>query len=480
MSGRLYWGRLSSQFIRNLPDLLEERGQAIHSGPRRHIERLLASDFADVVVHTSRRADVMNRELGARAFTLGNHICFSEGAYDPHSEPGLRLLAHELAHVAQQRLGIARGNRSPSPTSRRHAMEVEADLAADKVLTDQPYACRIADGSRLPACWDIAGHYYTPYLIFLNAGVDPEEARGLARSCWLPDQVSEFDAKTIAIHSFGIQWNGGDEFHDRKNYRDNFESRGQQSFRDHEHYVTVVHKGLHSLTGGNALTETDRRAEIFSNSTSDALLYRGLALHAFGDCFAHRRFGLDSMVLYPPGLGHAPSGAADEIWHPGRGSLYIAYVRRMAELAQKYSANLPKVPIDDIIAALSAMVEGTLVFTGGADNGRKHVGVTWSKVSKDAKRLSGFAVDHTEAACSAHICRIAQELVGRPLLRIDEQEPVPWERYCNSHTFLKHDAGLVDTGDIFYNIMKHASDWSKEGLVIGAKLEPVRPRRRVS
>src|SRR5258708_18677423 len=198
----------------------------------------------------------MNRELGARAFTLGNHICFSEGAYEPHSERGLRLLVHELAHVAQQRLGISSPNPHQWATSRRHLLEIEADIAADKVLMDQQYVCRTADSSGLPACWDIAGHFYTPYLIFLNAGVDPEEARGLARSCWLPDQVSEFDAKTIAIHSFGIRWNGADEFHDRKNYRDMFESRGPESFRNQEHYVTVVDKDLHVLRRETAITET--------------------------------------------------------------------------------------------------------------------------------------------------------------------------------------------------------------------------------
>jgi hypothetical protein len=40
--------------------------------------------------------------MGVQAFTLGKDIFFGEGKYQPHSEPGIRLLSHELAHVAQQ------------------------------------------------------------------------------------------------------------------------------------------------------------------------------------------------------------------------------------------------------------------------------------------------------------------------------------------------------------------------------------------
>lgn len=41
--------------------------------------------------------------LGAAAFTVGEHVAFGAGRFDPGSRAGRRLLAHELAHVAQQR-----------------------------------------------------------------------------------------------------------------------------------------------------------------------------------------------------------------------------------------------------------------------------------------------------------------------------------------------------------------------------------------
>ena len=42
------------------------------------------------------------RELGARAFTLGKDVFVRGEDYAPDTQPGRRLLAHELTHVAQQ------------------------------------------------------------------------------------------------------------------------------------------------------------------------------------------------------------------------------------------------------------------------------------------------------------------------------------------------------------------------------------------
>ena len=46
--------------------------------------------------------------LGAEAFTAGGDVFFGAGRFDPHSERGMGLLAHELTHVAQQTGGDAR------------------------------------------------------------------------------------------------------------------------------------------------------------------------------------------------------------------------------------------------------------------------------------------------------------------------------------------------------------------------------------
>ena len=62
----------------------------------------IGADFSGVNVHTDDHATAMNNALGAQAFTHGNDIYFNQGKYDPGSNQGQHLLAHELTHVVQQ------------------------------------------------------------------------------------------------------------------------------------------------------------------------------------------------------------------------------------------------------------------------------------------------------------------------------------------------------------------------------------------
>ncbi len=70
--------------------------------------RTSGHDFAGVRVHTDVRAAESAREVRARAYTVGHHIVFGDGQYDPSSTAGRRLLAHELTHVLQQQAGESR------------------------------------------------------------------------------------------------------------------------------------------------------------------------------------------------------------------------------------------------------------------------------------------------------------------------------------------------------------------------------------
>ncbi|HZI96382.1 MAG TPA: DUF4157 domain-containing protein [Actinomycetales bacterium] len=60
-----------------------------------------------VRAHTGPTADRATRLLGAEAVTLGRDILFAPGRYDPITDRGRRLLAHELTHVAHQTAGGA-------------------------------------------------------------------------------------------------------------------------------------------------------------------------------------------------------------------------------------------------------------------------------------------------------------------------------------------------------------------------------------
>lgn len=63
------------------------------------------ADFSHIKIHTDNDAVNMNREINARAFTVGSDIYFNKGQYNPASPDGKHLLAHELTHTLQQGAG---------------------------------------------------------------------------------------------------------------------------------------------------------------------------------------------------------------------------------------------------------------------------------------------------------------------------------------------------------------------------------------
>jgi Domain of unknown function (DUF4157)/Predicted lipoprotein of unknown function (DUF2380) len=75
-------------------------------------------DFSRVRIHSDGQAAESANSVQARAFTLGNHVVFAAGQYNPHSYQGRSLLAHELTHVIQQEghpgMGIHR-QQAPHP-----------------------------------------------------------------------------------------------------------------------------------------------------------------------------------------------------------------------------------------------------------------------------------------------------------------------------------------------------------------------------
>ncbi len=92
--------------------LLRSPGQPLDPAARTFMESRFRHDFTRVRIHDGRDADHAATAYDARAFTLGRHIAFGNGQYAPHTPSGMRLLAHELAHVVQQA-------RDPSPVLRR-------------------------------------------------------------------------------------------------------------------------------------------------------------------------------------------------------------------------------------------------------------------------------------------------------------------------------------------------------------------------
>lgn len=107
---------------------------AARLGPGRPLDPLvhrtmssaLGEQLGQVQVHDDPAAGRLTESLGARAVAVGEHVAFAPGEYQPGTPVGDALLAHELAHVAQQR-GPAPGTEPPGLDA---ALERDADSAA--------------------------------------------------------------------------------------------------------------------------------------------------------------------------------------------------------------------------------------------------------------------------------------------------------------------------------------------------------------
>lgn len=87
---------------------LEGGGESLPAGLQGSMEESFGTGFSSVRIHTGAGADRVSRSISARAFTQGEDIYFRNGAYDPESQEGQHLIAHELAHVAAGDGGIHR------------------------------------------------------------------------------------------------------------------------------------------------------------------------------------------------------------------------------------------------------------------------------------------------------------------------------------------------------------------------------------
>jgi Domain of unknown function (DUF4157) len=116
------------------PDV--EQAIALAHGGGRPLERSLSERLEtagggaldDVRVHVGPQAELLARAVEARAFTVGSDIFFGAGEYRPGTADGDQLIAHEVAHVAQQR--GAPGSGPLTVTEPGDALEREAEAFA--------------------------------------------------------------------------------------------------------------------------------------------------------------------------------------------------------------------------------------------------------------------------------------------------------------------------------------------------------------
>jgi hypothetical protein len=93
---------------------LSSKGSALSAAQQQFFAKRMAHDFSNVLIHTGPDADASAREMNALAYTSGHHIVFKQGMFNPETEDGKWLLAHELQHVVQQQQGLYRKEADPT------------------------------------------------------------------------------------------------------------------------------------------------------------------------------------------------------------------------------------------------------------------------------------------------------------------------------------------------------------------------------
>ncbi|MEU4268094.1 DUF4157 domain-containing protein [Streptomyces sp. NPDC026092] len=174
-------------------DVLRGPGRPLDNATRTDMESRLGADFSDVRLHTGGAAKASAAEVGARAYTSGNHVVIGEGGGDAHT------LAHELTHVIQQRQGPVSGTDNGnglavSDPSDRFEREAEANAHA---VMSRPAPQASADVQRSAASESsTAGGAEAP--------VQRTLAAGLAKGTPVVKHTDDGDVEGQTILSFGF------------------------------------------------------------------------------------------------------------------------------------------------------------------------------------------------------------------------------------------------------------------------------------
>jgi hypothetical protein len=126
--------RLPVDEVRSAPTRREgtpdrDGGRPLGGAERAFHERAFRHDLSSVRIHTDAGAAKLTAGLAARAVTIGEDVYFGPLAYLQGTPAGKRVLAHELAHVIQQRGGEEHpgGTVDPERAATRAADEASRD-----------------------------------------------------------------------------------------------------------------------------------------------------------------------------------------------------------------------------------------------------------------------------------------------------------------------------------------------------------------
>ncbi len=154
-------------------DVLNSPGQPLDARTRATMEPRFGHNFSNVRVHTDAKAAESAHVVNALAYTVGRDVVFGTGQYAPETSAGMKLMAHELTHVIQQK-GIENNSRIQyrlTISDPGSAGEQEAEQVSAQVISG-------AKGLARDPSYSLGSHTFQDWKLVLS--VDREQ-KGLGR-----------------------------------------------------------------------------------------------------------------------------------------------------------------------------------------------------------------------------------------------------------------------------------------------------------
>ena len=158
-------------------------GDPLPLSVRRFMEPRFNADFSNVKVHSNTQSANLNKKVSAKAFAVKNHIFFGKDQYQPESDEGKHLLAHELTHTIQQ--GAASQGDGANQGGGANVQRTAEDEVQRKVAVNQrtaPKVQRLGVRDALDYFADHANHIPGFRMFTIVLGVNPINMRSVDRT----------------------------------------------------------------------------------------------------------------------------------------------------------------------------------------------------------------------------------------------------------------------------------------------------------
>jgi hypothetical protein len=183
-------------------------GHPLSDNVREPMEQAFEVDFSAVKVHADTEAHNLNQQLNAKAFTTGQDIFFRYGEYNPNSDSGRKLIAHELTHVVQQSNGKIGINMLTKTKSKQQPLYGYKNDSVTLINREERTITKTGNRETIIQ-WGEGGKLETIKAVTRNVGEDinPTEAPGVSlenkkTKTWKKGEISEVSEHVGSIYIY--------------------------------------------------------------------------------------------------------------------------------------------------------------------------------------------------------------------------------------------------------------------------------------